>query len=58
MQIIQVITHSGIKTDIEVKDYKASEINKTLNSNEVNTVCIGNHIFSKIDIKYVGPLKD
>lgn len=53
--ILEVITHSGTSLEVEVGEYDAVNLNEQLNNNEINTVCIGNRIFSKIDVKYVGP---
>ncbi|MCT8138656.1 hypothetical protein H1D32_13430 [Anaerobacillus sp. CMMVII] len=53
--ILEIITHSGSSLEFEVDSYDAPSLNEQLNNNEINTVCIGNRIFSKIDIKYIGP---
>jgi hypothetical protein len=55
---LRVLTHSGQDLQIEVDSYDPVVLNEQLNSNEVHTVLIGNHIFSKIDIKLVVPLVD
>ncbi|MFC0271136.1 hypothetical protein ACFFIX_06680 [Metabacillus herbersteinensis] len=52
---LQVITHSGQDKLIEVVEYDPVILNDQINNNEINTILIGNEIFSRIDIKYVGP---
>lgn len=39
---------------VEVVDYSATDINDKINDNSINTLVIGEKIFSRIDIKYVG----
>jgi hypothetical protein len=52
---LHVSTHSGEDTIVEVENYNANELNEKLNDNSINTVAIGNVIFSRIDVKLVKP---
>ncbi|WP_226639341.1 hypothetical protein [Priestia flexa] len=53
--LIQVLTHSGQEHEITVEGYDPVEVNQQINDTSVYTVLIGDKIFSRIDIKYVGP---
>lgn len=54
---LNVITHSGQDLLIEDPSYDPVLLNQQLNNNEINTILIGNTIFSKIDIKLVAPIE-
>lgn len=54
---LKVITHSGQDHEIDVESYDAAALNQQLNDGSVYTILIGNMIFSRIDIKYVGPVE-
>lgn len=55
---LRIQTHSGEDKIVEVEEYNAIELNEKLNDIEINTVAIGDIIFSRIDIKLVLPLKE
>ncbi|PEL13795.1 hypothetical protein [Bacillus sp. AFS017336] len=57
METIRVITHSGITTEIEVETYDPVMMNENLNNHEINTVLIGDVIFSRIDVKLIEPIE-
>ena len=54
---LNVVTHSGQDLIIEDPMYDPAALNEQLNNNEINTVLIGNTIFSKIDIKLISPIQ-
>lgn len=54
---LEVSTHSGQTDIIEVTDYDAEEINEKRNSS-IEAILIGNHSYSRIDIKNIKPVKD
>jgi hypothetical protein len=53
---LRVLTHSGEDAVVEMENYNVAELNEQLNDNEINTVIIGDIIFSRIDIKLIKPL--
>lgn len=55
---LNVVTHSGQDLVIEDPSYDPATLNEQLNNNEINTVLIGNTIFSKIDIKLITPIQE
>lgn len=58
MTTIEVSTHSGDVDELEVDDYNPSELLTKLNDNEINSVKLGNNIYSKIDIKNIRVIED
>jgi len=58
MITIEVSTHSGNVDELEVDDYNPSELLTKLNDNEINSVKLGNNIYSKIDIKNIRVIED
>lgn len=50
---LEIKTHEGEVFDVEVAEYNAEETNAKLNDSEVNTVIIGDLIFSRFDIKRI-----
>lgn len=54
---LKVITHSGQEHEIDVGSYDAAALNQQINDSSIYTILIGNMIFSRIDIKYVGPVE-
>lgn len=56
--LIEIHTHSGHHLQAEVEQYNAVELNDQINNHELNTIVIGNRIFSRIDIKYVSPVEE
>ena len=55
---LKILTHSGIEDIVEVEEYDAIKLNTDLNNKEIQTVLIGNNIYSKIDIKYVAEIEE
>jgi hypothetical protein len=53
---LRVLTHSGEDAVVEMENYNVAELNEQLNDNEINTVIIGDIIFSRIDVKLIKPL--
>ena len=43
---------------VEVEEFDPAALNEKLNSNDVNTVLIGDSIFAKIDIKSVERIEE
>lgn len=52
-----ILTHGGLEYEAIVEEYNAEQLNENLNSNEINTVVIGDIIISRIDVKAVVPVK-
>lgn len=57
---LEVSTHSNHdNTDIiNVEEYDASELVEKLNSNDIQSIKLGNNIYSRIDIKNVKPVDE
>lgn len=55
MMKIEVSTHSGDIDVIQVDDYDASEITELRNGN-VEAILLGDHSYSRIDIKNIKPI--
>lgn len=58
---IEIDTHSGRKEIIEVEKFDvddALELSEKTNDPNIQTLVVGNHIFARIDIKYIGPVKE
>ena len=55
---IEVSTHSGDVEVIELDEYDADEITQKRNDNSIEAITIGDHSFSRIDIKNVKLLKE
>lgn len=58
MERIQVVFHSGEVEVIESDDHDPVAFEKRWNSHDVFALRIGNQLFSRIDLKWVKPLKD
>ena len=54
---LEVTTHSGDVSIIEVEEYDAQEITDLRNSDQ-EAIAIGNHSYSRIDIKNIKPIED
>ncbi|TSB47119.1 hypothetical protein [Alkalicoccobacillus porphyridii] len=57
MTILEVVTHSGERVEVEVEEYNAQELNNKINDHDINTIALGDHIFSRIEFKFVRPVK-
>lgn len=55
---LRVTTHSGEDDVVEVEDYNAAELNQQMNDRELHSLAIGNHIYSRIDLKNIQPIKE
>lgn len=58
MYKLEIVTHGAREHVVEVEEYNVSELQDKLNDNEVSTIAIGDRIFSRIDIKYIGPFEE
>lgn len=56
--IIKILTHNSGDYETNVEIFDAISLNDQLNNNQINTVVIGDLIFSRIDIKTVAPIKE
>lgn len=52
---LTILTHDGLTYETAVETYDAVALNADLNNSEVNTVVIGDMIFSRINVKSVVP---
>jgi hypothetical protein len=52
---ITILTHDGLTYETAVEAYDAVQLNDDLNNGEINTVVIGDMIFSRINVKSVVP---
>ena len=55
---LKVFTHNSGEFETTVEEYNAAEVNRQLNSNDVNTVVIGDHILSRIDVKVIHKVEE
>lgn len=55
---LKILTHSGGEYEAAVELFDPVLLNDQLNNNEINTVVIGDLIFSRIDVKTVAPIKE
>lgn len=55
---IEVITHSNREHIVEVETYDYDDLYDQTNDTNVQTIKIGDKIFSRIDIKYIGPVEE
>jgi hypothetical protein len=55
---LTILTHDGLTYETTFENYNAVELNDQLNNGEVNTVVIGNLIFSRINVKSVVPTEE
>lgn len=54
---VEVNTHSGREHVIEVETYDYDDLYDQSNDSSLQTIKIGDKIFSRIDIKYIGPIE-
>lgn len=55
---IEVATHSGREHVCKVDEYDVFALQEKTNDNSIQTIAIGDRLFSRIDIKYIGPAED
>ncbi|MFS0591706.1 hypothetical protein AB1L05_08900 [Cytobacillus horneckiae] len=55
---VKITTHSGNEYLTDVESYDANDLNEKINDQSIITILIGNKIFSRIDIKFVGPVEE
>lgn len=53
---LEVSTHSGDVDIVEVEEYDANEVTKKRNDSTIESIAIGNHSYSRIDIKNIIPV--
>jgi hypothetical protein len=54
--VLTILTHDGLTYEnVHVESYDSVALNEQLNNNEINTVVIGDLIFSRINVKSVVP---
>lgn len=54
---LEILTHEGKVYNVTVENYDPVELNAQLNDNNVNTVLIGDKIFSRIAVKEIIPIE-
>jgi hypothetical protein len=54
---LQILTHDGKEYNVDIENYDPVVLNSQLNDNQVNTVLIGDKIFSRISVKEVIPIE-
>jgi hypothetical protein len=55
---LRIVTHNSGEYETEVDSFDPVSVNEQLNSMDINTVVIGDLIFSKIDVKVISPIKE
>lgn len=55
---LEVSTHSGDVDVVEVIEFNAEEITEKRNDSSLESIAIGNHSYSRIDIKNIKPVKE
>lgn len=53
---LEVSTHGGEVDVIEVDEYDVIEITDKRNDNTIESIALGNHSYSRIDIKNIKPV--
>lgn len=53
-----VTTHSGDADEVMVEEYDPVIVNDQLNNHELQSVLIGIHIYSRIDVKNIKPIEE
>jgi hypothetical protein len=54
--VLTILTHDGLTYEnVQVESYDSVTLNEQLNNTEINTVVIGDLIFSRINVKSVVP---
>ncbi|MDQ0270715.1 hypothetical protein [Cytobacillus purgationiresistens] len=55
---LKIDTYNSGNYEVEVETYNASEINQQLNDRDINTVLVGDLIFSRIEVKLITPITE
>ena len=58
MITLKILTHSSGDYEATVESFDPILLNEQLNSNQINTVVVGDLILSRIDVKTVVPIKE
>lgn len=53
---LNITTHSGEEDIVEVDEYNSADLAKSLNDIDVQSIAIGDHVYSRIDVKNVKPV--
>lgn len=53
---LEVTTHSGDISIIEVEEYDVNDITEKRNDSTLESIAIGEHSYSRIDIKNIKPV--
>lgn len=55
---LKILTHNSGEYETETESFDPIALNEQLNAHDINTVVIGQLIFSRIDIKLVTEIKE
>lgn len=55
---IEVITHSGREHILKAESYDIEDLHEKTNDSSIQTIRIGDKLFSRVDIKYIGPYEE
>ncbi|HAM79638.1 hypothetical protein [Ornithinibacillus bavariensis] len=55
---LNVTTHSGDDDIIEVEAYDAKELEDKRNNNELESIAIGDNVYSRIDLKNIKRIRE
>lgn len=55
---LNITTHSGDDDIVEVEVYDAKELEEKRNNNELESIAIGDNVYSRIDLKNIKPIKE
>lgn len=55
---LEVSTHSGDTAIVEVEDYNVDDITEKRNDSTLESIAIGNHSYSRIDLKNIKVLDE
>lgn len=55
---LEVSTHSGSEDVIEVEQYDVHGLVSKLNDPEIQSIALGDNIYSRIDVKNVKPVRE
>ena len=55
---LEISTHSGDVDIVEVDEYDAEDITEKRNDSTIESIAIGNHSYSRIDIKNIKPIEE
>ena len=54
--MLQITTHSGLEVNVEENHKTVADIDTERNNRELESILIGDHSFSRIDVKNIIPL--